>query len=203
MPVIATFSTFRISALAVSCVIKLDLKPVLVDAELKNWNMIPDQVIKKITKAEKKILIKTRKEGEIKTQLAPVQRDDTPFAQREWEAKEQYIISDEDNPEKEYFVAQQKVDGKYEKYKKEVTKDQNWVRAWTRSDMIKNIADSRKQSMVTAPFKIVNLLKFPASPFHFIGSEVEYADPYNFSLFLNSQYALFSFDINTFTPLSK
>ena len=137
-------------------------------------------LIKKITKAEKKILIKTKKEGEIKTQLAPVQRDDTPFAQREWEAKEQYIISDEDNPEKEYFVAQQKVDGKSQQYKKEVTKDQNWVRAWTRSDMIKNIADSRKQSMVTAPFKIVNLLKFPASPFHFIGREVEYADPYNF-----------------------
>ena len=85
-------------------------------------------LIKKITKSEKKILIKTRKEGEIKTQLAPVQRDDTPFAQREWEAKEQYIISDEDNPEKEYFVAQQKVDGKYEKYKKEVTKDKNGSR---------------------------------------------------------------------------
>ena len=137
-------------------------------------------LIKKITKADTKIIIKTRKEGQIKSQSAPVQRDDTPFAQREWEAKEKYILTDEDNPEKEYFVATQKVDGKSKQYKKEVTKDQNWVRAWTRSDMIKNIADSRKQSMVTAPFKIVNLLKYPSSPFHFIGREVEYADPYNF-----------------------
>ncbi len=137
-------------------------------------------LVKKITKAQTKIIIKKRKEGEIKAQSAPVQRDDTPFAQRQWEAKEDFILQDEDNPEKEYFVATQKVDGKSQQYKKEVTKDQNWVRAWTRSDMIKNIADSRKPSMVTAPFKIVNLLKFPQSPFHFIGREVEYADPYNF-----------------------
>ena len=48
--------TFSIISTAL-CVIKLDLKPVLVDAELKNWNMIPDQVIKKISKKTKAIII--------------------------------------------------------------------------------------------------------------------------------------------------
>ena len=39
------------------CVIKNNLKPVLVDADLHNWNMIPDQVIKKITKKTKAIIV--------------------------------------------------------------------------------------------------------------------------------------------------
>ena len=39
------------------CVVKLGLKPVLVDAELKTWNMDISQIIKKITKRTKVILI--------------------------------------------------------------------------------------------------------------------------------------------------
>ena len=39
------------------CVIKLGLKPVLVDADFKTWNMDAHQVIKKITKKTKAILI--------------------------------------------------------------------------------------------------------------------------------------------------
>ena len=39
------------------CVVKNNLKPVLVDSDLKNWNMIPDQVIKKINKKTKAIII--------------------------------------------------------------------------------------------------------------------------------------------------
>ena len=39
------------------CVIKLGLKPVLVDAELKTWNMDIRQVIKKITKKTKTIIV--------------------------------------------------------------------------------------------------------------------------------------------------
>lgn len=39
------------------CVVKLGLKPVLVDAELKTWNMDISQIIKKITKKTKVILI--------------------------------------------------------------------------------------------------------------------------------------------------
>lgn len=39
------------------CVVKLGLKPVLVDADIKTWNMNPDEVIKKISKKTKAILI--------------------------------------------------------------------------------------------------------------------------------------------------
>jgi perosamine synthetase len=39
------------------CVIKNNLKPVLVDSDLDNWNMIPDQIIKKINKKTKAIII--------------------------------------------------------------------------------------------------------------------------------------------------
>jgi len=39
------------------CVVKLGLKPVLVDSDLENWNMIPNEVIKKITKKTKAIII--------------------------------------------------------------------------------------------------------------------------------------------------
>ena len=39
------------------CVIKLGLKPVLVDSDLSTWNMNPDQVIKKISKKTKAIII--------------------------------------------------------------------------------------------------------------------------------------------------
>ena len=39
------------------CVVKLGLKPILVDSDLNNWNMIPEQVIKKITKKTKAIII--------------------------------------------------------------------------------------------------------------------------------------------------
>ena len=39
------------------CVVKLNLKPVLVDVNLENWNMDPDQIIKKITKKTKAIII--------------------------------------------------------------------------------------------------------------------------------------------------
>ena len=39
------------------CVIKLDLKPILVDSDLKTWNMNSDQVIKKITKKTRAIII--------------------------------------------------------------------------------------------------------------------------------------------------
>ena len=39
------------------CVIKLGLKPILVDSDLKTWNMDSAQVIKKITKKTKAIII--------------------------------------------------------------------------------------------------------------------------------------------------
>ena len=48
--------TFSIISTAL-CVIKLGLKPVLVDSDLSNWNMIPEQVINKISKKTKAIII--------------------------------------------------------------------------------------------------------------------------------------------------
>jgi len=48
--------TFSIISTAL-CVIKIGLKPVLVDVDLKNWNMIPSQIIQKITKKTKGIII--------------------------------------------------------------------------------------------------------------------------------------------------
>ena len=48
--------TFSIISTAL-CVIKIGLKPVLVDVDLKNWNMIPSQIIKKVTKNTKGIII--------------------------------------------------------------------------------------------------------------------------------------------------
>jgi len=48
--------TFSIISTAI-CVIKLGLKPVLVDSDLKTWNMDPAQVIKKISKKTKAIII--------------------------------------------------------------------------------------------------------------------------------------------------
>ena len=39
------------------CVLKLGLKPVLVDCNIETWNMQPDQIIKKISKKTKAILI--------------------------------------------------------------------------------------------------------------------------------------------------
>ena len=39
------------------CVVKNNLKPILVDSDLDNWNMIPDQIIKKISKKTKAIII--------------------------------------------------------------------------------------------------------------------------------------------------
>jgi len=48
--------TFSIISTAL-CVIKLNLKPVLVDIDLKNWNMNPDQIIKKISSRTKAIII--------------------------------------------------------------------------------------------------------------------------------------------------
>ena len=39
------------------CVVKLGLKPILVDSDLKNWNMIPNDIIKKINKRTKAIII--------------------------------------------------------------------------------------------------------------------------------------------------
>ncbi len=49
-------SSFTIISTALS-VIKSELKPILVDADLSTWNMNPDQVIKKITKKTKAIII--------------------------------------------------------------------------------------------------------------------------------------------------
>ena len=48
--------TFSIIATAL-CVIKLGLKPVLVDSGLESWNMLPDQVLDKISKKTKAIII--------------------------------------------------------------------------------------------------------------------------------------------------
>ena len=48
--------TFSIISTAL-CVIKLGLKPILVDSDLKTWNMDSAQVIKKITKKTKAIII--------------------------------------------------------------------------------------------------------------------------------------------------
>ena len=48
--------TFSIISTAL-CVVKLGLKPVLVDSNIYTWNMDPDQVIKKITKKTKAIII--------------------------------------------------------------------------------------------------------------------------------------------------
>lgn len=39
------------------CVVKLNLKPVLVDSDLENWNMKPEQVLKKISRKTKAIII--------------------------------------------------------------------------------------------------------------------------------------------------
>jgi len=39
------------------CVIKLNLKPVLIDSDLENWNMNPEEVVKKISKRTKAIII--------------------------------------------------------------------------------------------------------------------------------------------------
>ncbi len=48
--------TFSIISTAL-CVIKLGLKPILVDVEMKTWNMNPEQVISKISKKTKAIII--------------------------------------------------------------------------------------------------------------------------------------------------
>ncbi len=48
--------TFSIIATAL-CVVKLGLIPILVDSDLKSWNMIPDQILKKISKRTKAIII--------------------------------------------------------------------------------------------------------------------------------------------------
>jgi perosamine synthetase len=48
--------TFSIISTAL-CVIKLGLKPILVDCDLDNWNMIPNQILEKITKKTKAIII--------------------------------------------------------------------------------------------------------------------------------------------------
>ena len=48
--------TFSIISTAL-CVVKMGLKPILVDTDLKNWNMIPEQVIKKINKKTKVIIL--------------------------------------------------------------------------------------------------------------------------------------------------
>jgi len=48
--------TFSIISTAL-CVVKNNLKPVLVDSDLINWNMIPEQIIKKINKKTKAIII--------------------------------------------------------------------------------------------------------------------------------------------------
>ena len=48
--------TFSIISTAL-CVIKLRLKPVLVDCDITNWNMTSDEVIKKINKKTKAIII--------------------------------------------------------------------------------------------------------------------------------------------------
>jgi len=48
--------TFSIISTAL-CVVKLGLKPVLVDCDLENWNMRPDEVISKINKKTKAIII--------------------------------------------------------------------------------------------------------------------------------------------------
>ena len=47
--------TFSIISTAL-CVVKLGLKPILVDADLQNWNMIPNEIIKKINKKTKAII---------------------------------------------------------------------------------------------------------------------------------------------------
>ena len=46
--------TFSIISTAL-CVVKMGLKPILVDSNLKNWNMIPEQVIKKLIKKRKQL----------------------------------------------------------------------------------------------------------------------------------------------------
>ena len=48
--------TFSIISTAL-CVIKLGLKPVLVDCDLSSWNMIPEEVLKKINRRTKAIII--------------------------------------------------------------------------------------------------------------------------------------------------
>ena len=48
--------TFSIISTAL-CVVKLGLKPVLVDCDLKFWNMIPSQILKKINSKTKAIII--------------------------------------------------------------------------------------------------------------------------------------------------
>ena len=48
--------TFSIISTAL-CVIKLGLRPVLVDCDLSTWNMIPEQIIKKINRRTKGIII--------------------------------------------------------------------------------------------------------------------------------------------------
>ena len=48
--------TFSIISTAL-CVIKLGLKPILVDSDLSDWNMLVNQVLKKINKRTKAIII--------------------------------------------------------------------------------------------------------------------------------------------------
>ena len=48
--------TFSIISTAL-CVVKLGLTPVLVDVDLKTWNMDVDQILKKINKRTKAIII--------------------------------------------------------------------------------------------------------------------------------------------------
>lgn len=48
--------TFSIISTAL-CVVKLGLKPILVDSDLNNWNMNPQQIIKKISNKTKAIII--------------------------------------------------------------------------------------------------------------------------------------------------
>ena len=48
--------TFSIISTAL-CVIKLGLKPILIDVDLKNWNMNTEDILKKITKKTKAIII--------------------------------------------------------------------------------------------------------------------------------------------------
>ena len=48
--------TFSIISTAL-CVVKLGLKPILVDSDLTTWNMDPEQVLKKISKKTKAIII--------------------------------------------------------------------------------------------------------------------------------------------------
>ena len=39
------------------CIVKLGLKPILVDVDLENWNVVPEQVINKISRKTKAIIM--------------------------------------------------------------------------------------------------------------------------------------------------